>query len=606
MHAYRTHTCGQLRKSDVGASVRLSGWVNRRRDHGGLIFLDLRDHYGITQCVIEPDAAAFALVDTARSEWVLTLTGKVVARSAETINADLATGEVELRIEQAQVQSKAQELPLPVFGDHAYPEETRLTYRFLDLRRERLHKNIMLRAGIITSIRRRMIEQGFTEFQTPILTASSPEGARDFLVPSRRYPGQFYALPQAPQQFKQLIMVSGFDRYFQIAPCFRDEDGRADRSPGEFYQLDLEMSFVTQDDVFAAVEPVLAGVFEEFADGKTVTKPPFVRIPYAQAMLKYGTDKPDLRNPIEIVDVSEVFGRAEVEFKAFKNKTVRAIPAPGAGPQPRSFFDKLNEWARGEGAAGLGYIQFEDEPGSDSVPGGALVGKGPIAKFITGAALADMAKAAGVKAGDALFFSADAKADRAANLAGMARTRIGRELNLIPDGEYKFCWIVDFPMYEWNEDDKKIDFSHNPFSMPQFEREKFLALDNNDNDTILGLKAYQYDIVCNGYELSSGAIRNHDPDVMLKAFEIAGYAREETEEKFKGMINAFRHGAPPHGGTAPGIDRIVMLLAGEENLREVTMFPMTQQAQDLLMNAPSPANAKQLKELHLRVVYPEK
>jgi aspartyl-tRNA synthetase len=600
MHAYRTHTCGQLRKTDVGSSVRLSGWVNRRRDHGGLIFIDLRDHYGITQCVIEPDAAAFALVDTARSEWVLTLTGKVVARTQETVNSDLPTGEVELRIEQAQIQSKAQELPLPVFGDHAYPEETRLTYRFLDLRRERLHNNIMLRAGIITSIRRRMIDQGFTEFQTPILTASSPEGARDFLVPSRRYPGQFYALPQAPQQFKQLIMVSGFDRYFQIAPCFRDEDGRADRSPGEFYQLDLEMSFVTQDDVFAAVAPVLAGVFEEFGKGKKVTPADqFPRIPYAEAMLKYGTDKPDLRNPIEIVDVSDIFGRAEVEFKAFKNKTVRAIPAPGAASQPRSFFDKLNEWARGEGAAGLGYIQLEDD-------NGALAGKGPIAKFIPAATLADMAKAAKVKAGDALFFSADAKADRAATIAGLARTRIGREMGLIKDEEYKFCWIVDFPMYEWNEDDKKIDFSHNPFSMPQFDREKFLAFDNNDNDTILGLKAYQYDIVCNGYELSSGAIRNHDPDVMLKAFEIAGYAREETEEKFKGMINAFRHGAPPHGGTAPGIDRIVMLLAGEENLREVTMFPMTQQAQDLLMNAPSPASAKQLKELHLKVVYPEK
>ncbi|HET7083302.1 MAG TPA: aspartate--tRNA ligase [Rhizomicrobium sp.] len=600
MHAYRTHTCGQLRKSDVGQTVRLSGWVNRRRDHGGLIFIDLRDHYGITQCVIEPDAAAFTLVDSARSEWVLTLTGKMVARTPETVNPDLPTGEVELRIESCAIQGRAQELPMPVFGDHDYPEETRLTYRFLDLRRERLHKNIMLRANIITSIRRRMIEQGFTEFQTPILTASSPEGARDFLVPSRRYPGQFYALPQAPQQFKQLIMVSGFDRYFQIAPCFRDEDGRADRSPGEFYQLDLEMSFVTQDDVFAAVAPVLAGVFEEFANGKKVTPPDqFPRIPFAEAMLKYGTDKPDLRNPIEIVDVSEIFGRAAVEFKAFKNKTVRAIPAPGAASQPRSFFDKLNEWARGEGAAGLGYIQFEAESG-------ALVGKGPIAKFIPTAELADMAKVAKVKAGDALFFSADAKADRAANLAGMARTRIGRELNLIPDTEYKFCWIVDFPMYEWNEDEKKIDFSHNPFSMPQMDREKFLALDKNDNETILGLKAYQYDIVCNGYELSSGAIRNHDPDVMLKAFEIAGYAREETEEKFKGMLNAFRYGAPPHGGTAPGIDRIVMLLAGEENLREVTMFPMTQQAQDLLMNAPSPANPKQLKELHLRVVYPEK
>jgi aspartyl-tRNA synthetase len=600
MHAYRTHNCGQLRKADVGATVRLSGWVNRRRDHGGLIFIDLRDHYGITQCVIEPDAAAFALVDSARSEWVLTLTGKIVARTPETVNPDLPTGEVELRIEACAIQGRAQELPMPVFGDHDYPEETRLTYRFLDLRRERLHKNIMLRANIITSIRRRMIEQGFFEFQTPILTASSPEGARDFLVPSRRYPGQFYALPQAPQQFKQLIMVSGFDRYFQIAPCFRDEDGRADRSPGEFYQLDLEMSFVTQDDVFAAVAPVLAGVFEEFAGGKKVTPPDqFPHIPFAEAMLKYGTDKPDLRNPIEIVDVSEIFGRAEVEFKAFKNKTVRAIPAPGAAPQPRSFFDKLNEWARGEGAAGLGYIQFEED-------NGALVGKGPIAKFIPASVLADMAKVAKVKAGDALFFSADAKADRAANLAGMARTRIGRELNLIPDGEFKFCWIVDFPMYEWNEEDKKIDFSHNPFSMPQLEREKFLALDKNDNETLLGLKAYQYDIVCNGYELSSGAIRNHDPDVMLKAFEIAGYAREETEEKFKGMLNAFRYGAPPHGGTAPGIDRIVMLLAGEENLREVTMFPMTQQAQDLLMNAPSPANPKQLKELHLRVVYPEK
>jgi aspartyl-tRNA synthetase len=600
MHAYRTHTCGQLRKSDVGQTVRLSGWVNRRRDHGGLIFIDLRDHYGLTQCVIEPDAAAFATVDLARSEWVLTLTGKVVARTAETVNADLPTGEVELRIEEATIQSRAQELPLPVFGDHDYPEETRLTYRFLDLRRERLHKNIMLRANIVTSLRRRMTDQGFTEFQTPILTASSPEGARDFLVPSRRYPGQFYALPQAPQQFKQLIMVAGFDRYFQIAPCFRDEDGRADRSPGEFYQLDLEMSYVTQDDVFAAVAPVLAGVFEEFGQGKAVTPADkFPRIPYAETMLKYGTDKPDLRNPIEIVDVSEIFGRAEVEFKAFKNKTVRAIPAPGAGPQPRSFFDKLNEWARGEGAAGLGYIQFEEDSG-------ALVGKGPIAKFIPAAVLADLARTANVKAGDALFFSADAKADRAANLAGMARTRLGRELGLIKNDEYKFCWIVDFPMYEWNEDEKKIDFSHNPFSMPQFDREKFLALDKGDNDTILGLKAYQYDIVCNGYELSSGAIRNHDPDVMLKAFEIAGYAREETEEKFKGMLNAFRHGAPPHGGTAPGIDRIVMLLAGEENLREVTMFPMTQSAQDLLMNAPSPANAKQLKELHLRVVYPEK
>ncbi|MBS0273081.1 MAG: aspartate--tRNA ligase [Proteobacteria bacterium] len=591
-------SCGSLRAADVGRTVTISGWVNRRRDHGGLIFLDLRDHYGITQAVIEPDEPAFAETDKVRSEWVVTITGKVVARTPETVNKDLPTGEVEVRIGSLKVQSQAQELPLPVFGDLDYPEDVRLKYRFLDLRRERLHRNIMLRANIVTSIRRRMIEQGFTEFQTPILTASSPEGARDFLVPSRRYPGQFYALPQAPQQFKQLIMVSGFDRYFQIAPCFRDEDGRADRSPGEFYQLDLEMSYVTQDDVFAAVEPVLAGVFEEFANGKTVTKPPFIRIPFAEAMLKYGTDKPDLRNPILITDVSDVFARGDVEFKAFKNKTVRAIPGPGAGPQPRSFFDKLNDWARSEGAAGLGYIILEDE-------GGKLTGKGPIAKFIPAEALADLTKRCGVGAGDALFFSADAKDDRAAKIAGLARTRLGQELKLIEDGTFKFCWIVDFPMYEWNEEEKKIDFSHNPFSMPQYDRGKFLALDKDDKDTILGLKAYQYDIVCNGYELSSGAIRNHDPDVMLKAFEIAGYAREETEEKFKGMLNAFRHGAPPHGGTAPGIDRIVMLLAGEENLREVTMFPMTQSAQDLLMNAPSPANAKQLKELHLRVVMPE-
>ena len=604
MHAYRTHTCAELRLSNVGETVRLSGWVHRRRDHGHLLFVDLRDHYGITQIVADTDSPAFRTLDRLRLESVVTVEGEVVARSAETVNPNLGTGEIEIRAGDVTVLSEAAELPMPVSVDADYPEEIRLKYRYLDLRREQVHRNIMLRSAVIASIRRRMIEQGFTEFQTPILTASSPEGARDYLVPSRVHPGKFYALPQAPQMFKQLIMVAGFDRYFQIAPCFRDEDARADRSPGEFYQLDFEMSFVTQEDVFAAIEPVLHGVFDEFAGfgrdtPRKVTAFPFPRIPYAEAMLKYGTDKPDLRNPIEIVDVSEIFGRAEVEFKAFKNKTVRAIPAPGAAGQPRSFFDKLNEWARGEGAAGLGYIQFEEENGT-------LAGKGPIAKFIPAGVLADMAKVARVKVGDALFFSADAKTDRAANLAGMARTRLGRELNLISNTEFKFCWIVDFPMYEWNEDEKKIDFSHNPFSMPQMDREKFLALDNNDNETILGLKAYQCDIVCNGYELSSGAIRNHDPDVMLKAFEIAGYAREETEEKFKGMLNAFRYGAPPHGGTAPGIDRIVMLLAGEENLREVTMFPMTQQAQDLLMNAPSPASDKQLKELHLKVVYPEK
>ena len=599
MHAYRTHTCGELRSESVGLQVRLSGWVHRRRDHGGLLFIDLRDHYGITQCVVEPDAKAFAEADKARSEWVLTVTGRVVERTAETVNKELPTGEIEIRIEDVKIQSMAQELPLPVFGELDYPEETRLKYRFLDLRRERLHRNITLRSKVISSIRRRMIDQGFTEFQTPILTASSPEGARDFLVPSRLHPGKFYALPQAPQQFKQLIMVAGFDRYFQIAPCFRDEDARADRSPGEFYQLDLEMSFVTQDDVFAAVEPVLHGVFTEFSEGRDVSPAPFPRIAYDEAMLKYGSDKPDLRNPIVIADVSDVFARADVEFKAFKGKTVRAIPAPGAAGQPRSFFDKLNDWARSEmNAPGLGYIVFENE-------GGKLAGKGPIAKFIPAPALEELANKSGVKAGDALFFAADKK-DRAAALAGAARTRIGRELGLIKEGRFEFCWIVDFPMYEWNEDEKKIDFSHNPFSMPQYDREKFLALDKGDRDTILGLKAFQYDIVCNGIELSSGAIRNHDPDVMLKAFEIAGYGRNETEVKFAGMLNAFRYGAPPHGGTAPGIDRIVMLIAGEENLREVTMFPMNQQAEDLMMNAPSEVSPRQLRELHIRVVEPEK
>lgn len=598
MHAYRTHTCGELRKKDVGTKVRLSGWVNRRRDHGGLIFIDLRDHYGITQAVVEPDSPAFATVDKARSEWVLTLTGHLEARGADAVNPDMPTGEVELRIDEASVQGMASDLPLPVFGDLEYPEETRLKYRFLDLRRERLHNNIILRSKVISSIRARMIAQGFMEYQTPILTASSPEGARDFLVPSRLHPGKFYALPQAPQQFKQLLMVAGFDRYFQIAPCFRDEDARADRSPGEFYQLDLEMSFATQDDVFNAVEPVLHGVFEEFANGRQVGSAPFVRIPYQESMLKYGVDKPDLRNPIIISDVSAVFDREDVAFKAFKEKTVRAIPGPGAGAQPRSWFDKLESWARADlGAAGLGYIVFEEKEG-------ALSGKGPIAKFLPPAALEELVKVTGVKAGDAVFFCAGKK-DRAAAQAGQVRIRLGNDLNLIDKNKFEFCWIVDFPMYEWNEDEKKIDFSHNPFSMPQFDREKFLALDPKDADTILNIKAYQYDIVCNGIELSSGAIRNHDPEVMLKAFEIAGYAREETEQKFAGMLNAFRYGAPPHGGTAPGIDRIVMLLAGVDNLREVILFPMNQQAQDLMMNAPSEPSLKQLRELHIRVVKPE-
>jgi aspartyl-tRNA synthetase len=598
MHAYRTHTCGELRKSHVGTRVRLSGWVHRARDHGGLLFIDLRDHYGVTQCVVEPDSPAFAIASEARSEWVLTVTGPVVARSTETVNPNLPSGEAEVRIEDVAIQSKAEELPVPVFGDLDYPEETRLRYRFLDLRRERLHKNIVLRSQVVQSIRRRMVAGGFTEFQTPILTASSPEGARDFLVPSRLHPGQFYALPQAPQQFKQLIMVAGFDRYFQIAPCFRDEAGRADRSPGEFYQLDIEMSFVTQDDVFSAIEPVLQGVFEEFAEGRLVSKAPFPRIPYSEAMVKYGSDKPDLRNPIVIADMKEIFDRGDVAFKAFKGKeAVRAIPAPGAAAQPRSWFDKLNEWARSEGAAGLGYVTLEAE-------GGKVVGKGPIAKFIAQGAIDDITTRTKSKAGDAVFFAADKEA-RANMLAGQARLKIGNELGLSKKDCFEFCWIVDFPMYEWNEDEKKIDFSHNPFSMPNFDREKFLALDVNDRATILGIKAFQYDIVCNGVELSSGAIRNHRPEVMLKAFEIAGYARSETEARFAGMLNAFRYGAPPHGGSAPGIDRIVMLLADVPNIREVTMFPMNQQAQDLLMGAPSEVTAKQLRELHIRVLLPE-
>ena len=593
MHLYRSHTCGALRRTDVGSRARLSGWVHRARDHGGLLFIDLRDHYGITQCVVEPDSPVFATVAQARSEWVLTLTGPVVARSADTINPNLPTGEVEIRIEEAAIQSRAEELPVPVFGDLDYPEETRLRYRFLDLRRERLHRNIMLRSQIIQSIRRRMVAQGFNEFQTPILTASSPEGARDFLVPSRLHPGKFYALPQAPQQFKQLIMVAGFDRYFQIAPCFRDEAGRADRSPGEFYQLDVEMSFVTQEDVFSAIEPVLAGVFEEFAAGRTVSPAPFPRIPYSEAMLRYGVDKPDLRNPIVIADVKDIFNREDVSFKAFKNKeAVRAIPAPGAAAQPRSWFDRLNDWARTEGAAGLGYIVFEEE-------GGKIIGKGPIAKFIPQDAIDQLVVTTASKAGDAVFFAADKEA-RAAALAGQVRIKLGNDLNLIKKDRFEFCWVVDFPMYEWNEDEKRVDFSHNPFSMPQGGLE---ALETKDPLTI---KAYQYDIVCNGIELSSGAIRNHKPEVMLKAFEIAGYSNAETEARFGGMLNAFRYGAPPHGGTAPGIDRIVMLLADQSNLREVTMFPMNQQAQDLMMGAPSEVSPKQLRELHIRVVPPEK
>lgn len=591
MHRYRSHNCAEPSGALVDKNIRLSGWCHRIRDHGGVLFIDLRDHYGLTQCVVDPDSAAFPQAERLRSEWVARIDGVVRRRPSGTENTEMSTGQVEIYVNDIEVLGRADELPLPVFGDQQYPEDTRLKYRFIDLRREKLHANIMLRGKIIDSLRKRMKQGGFFEFQTPILTASSPEGARDFLVPSRLHPGKFYALPQAPQQFKQLLMVAGFDRYFQIAPCFRDEDARADRSPGEFYQLDVEMSFVTQEDVFEAIEPVLQGVFEEFAKGKSVTKK-FPRIPYREAMLKYGSDKPDLRNPLTIVDVSEEFGREDVSFKAFKGKTVRAIPAPGAASQPRSFFDKLNEWARSEGAPGLGYVVFDDE-------GGALVGRGPIAKFIPVVALEIMAKKAGVKAGDALFFSAGEEL-AAAKLAGAARLRVGTELGVSKTEVFEFCWIVDFPMYEWNEDEKKVDFSHNPFSMPQGGIE---ALEGSDPLSIL---AFQYDIVCNGVELSSGAIRNHRPDIMKKAFEIAGYGEEVLIEKFGGMYRAFHYGAPPHGGIAPGVDRIVMLLAEEENLREVTLFPMNQRAEDLLMGAPSEATMRQLRELHIRLNLSEK
>ena len=564
-----------------------------------MLFIDLRDHYGITQVVADPNSPSFKDAEKLRSEWVVRIDGKVRKRPAGTENPDLPTGAIEVYISEIEVLGAAAELPMPVFGDQEYPEDIRLKYRFLDLRRERLHRNIMMRGAVINSIRRRMKEQGFFEFQTPILTASSPEGARDYLVPSRLHPGKFYALPQAPQQFKQLIMVSGFDRYFQIAPCFRDEDARADRSPGEFYQLDLEMSFVTQQDVFDAVEPVMRGVFEEFSGGKPVT-PKFPLIPYRDAMVKFGSDKPDLRNPLVIADVTEEFNDASVTFNAFKNVikaggVVRAIPAPAAAAQPRSFFDKLNDWARQDmGAPGLGYIVFDADGG-----------KGPIAKFIPPDVQATIRAKAGVEAGDAVFFAADKPAG-AARLAGAGRTRIGEELGLVAKDRFEFCWIVDFPMYEWNEEEKKIDFSHNPFSMPNMGMDEFLALDPSDRETILAIKAIQYDIVCNGIELSSGAIRNHRPEVMRKAFAIAGYGEDTLEQKFGGMLHALSLGAPPHGGIAPGIDRIVMLLCGEENLREVVLFPMNQRAEDLMMGAPSEVTPKQLRELHIRLNLPEK
>ena len=589
MHAYRTHTCGQLRAADVGKAARLSGWVHRKRDHGQLLFIDLRDHHGITQCVINAGSASFEAAAALRPESVMTVTGTVVARGADAVNPKLPTGEVELAVDELRVESPAETLPIQVASDAEFPEDTRLRYRFLDLRREKLHRNILLRAQVIASIRRRMIAAGFTEFQTPILTSSSPEGARDYLVPSRIHPGKFYALPQAPQQFKQLLMVAGFDRYFQIAPCFRDEDGRADRSPGEFYQLDFEMSFVTQEDVWATIEPVLHGVFEEFGAGRTVTAPPFPRIPYAEAMAKYGTDKPDLRIPIVNADVTAIF--AGSDFKVFaeaagRGAVVRAIPGPGAAARPRSFFDKLDAWAREQGAPGLGYVSLAEA--------GA---RGPIAKFLDAPRLAALQKATETGPGDVVFFVCD-KPAVADPLAGKIRMRLGEELGLIEKNAFRFCWITDFPMYEWDEEAKKIDFSHNPFSMPQGGLE---ALETQDPLTI---NAYQYDIVCNGIELSSGAIRNHRPDIMFKAFEIAGYRPEEVEARFGGMLNAFRYGAPPHGGSAPGIDRIVMLLADERNIREVIAFPMNQQAQDLLMQAPSEVDPRRLRELHIKLDLP--
>ncbi|HEX9769485.1 MAG TPA: aspartate--tRNA ligase [Kiloniellales bacterium] len=589
MHPYRTHSCGALRLSHAGQRVRLSGWVHRKRDHGQLLFVDLRDVKGLTQCVIDVSSPLFEALEAVRPESVITVTGPVVERSEETVNPELPTGEVEVRVEEFVLQSAAALLPLQVNSDEDAGEETRLRYRYLDLRREKMRDRILLRARIIESIRRRMVEQGFTEFQTPILTASSPEGARDYLVPSRLHPGKFYALPQAPQMFKQLLMIAGFDRYFQIAPCFRDEDSRADRSPGEFYQLDFEMSFVTQEDVFAAIEPVLAGLFEEFGRGRKVSPAPFPRIPYETAMLKYGTDKPDLRNPLEIVDVSEAFrgGGFGIFAKAVASGAeVRAIPAPGAAAQPRSFFDKLNDWARKQGAAGLGYIVY-----------GADGPKGPIAKNLEPKRTAAIKQAAGLSDGDAVFFAADRPA-AAAKLAGLVRDLLGRELDLLEADSYRFCWIVDFPMYERDEQTGRIEFSHNPFSMPQGGLE---ALESNDPLTI---KAYQYDIVCNGVELSSGAIRNHLPEVMYKAFAIVGYSQQEVEDRFGGLLTALKYGAPPHGGSAPGLDRIVMLLADEPNLREIVAFPMNQRAEDLMMQAPAEVPPERLKELSLRLALP--
>jgi len=591
MHAYRTHTCGALTTAEVGNEVRVSGWVHRKRDHGDLVFIDLRDHYGMVQIVTEVDGPVFRVIESLRAESVVTVTGKVVARAQEAVNPNLPTGEIEIRALDAVLLSAAADLPLPVAGEQEYPEDIRLRYRFLDLRRETLHANIVKRTQIIRDMRRRMEDAGFTEYSTPILTASSPEGARDFLVPSRIHAGKFYALPQAPQQYKQLLMVAGFDRYFQIAPCFRDEDPRADRLPGEFYQLDLEMSFVTQEDVWNTMEPVIAQVFEAFADGKPVTPAgSFPRIPHAEAMMKYGSDKPDLRNPIIIQDVTEHFhGSGFGIFASLveSGSVIRAIPAPGAGAGSRKFFDDMNNWARSEGYSGLGYINIKD-----GVPGG------PIAKNHGEERTAKLIEALGLGPNDGVFFAAG-KVSQAARLAGLARIRAGEQLDLIDKDRFELCWIVDFPFYEYDEDTKSIDFAHNPFSMPQG------GLDALENQDPLSLKAYQYDMVCNGYEIASGSIRNQSPELMVKAFEKVGLSQQDVEERFGGLYRAFQYGAPPHGGMAAGVDRVVMLLCGAQNLREITLFPMNQRAEDLLMGAPSAAEFKQLRELNIRVVEPQ-
>jgi len=597
LHKYRTHTCSEITKKDSGNSVKLSGWIHRKRDHGNLLFFDLRDHFGLTQCVIENSNKYFKFVEKIRPESVVCVEGKVVNRSVETINKNLLTGEVEVKISSFEILSESKDLPMPVFGEQNYPEETRLKYRFIDLRRNEMHENIVLRSKVISFIRNKMIKNGFLEFQTPILTASSPEGARDFLVPSRMHPGKFYALPQAPQQFKQMVMISGFDKYFQIAPCFRDEDGRADRSPGEHYQLDMEMSFVEQEDIFKAMEPVFFDLFNEFKKEKSVSKTPFKKITYKDSMLKYGTDKPDLRNPIEICDVTEIFKRDDVKLDIFKKMiekggVVRAIPAPNTSSKPRSFFDSYNNWSKEEGGKGLGYIILEKNNGN-------LIGKGPIAKFFSEKAISELIKICNLKEKDSVFFSSD-KIKEAERISGVARQKLGKELNLIDSNKFEFCWITDYPMYQYNEKEKKIDFSHNPFSMPQVDPKDF------DKTEPLSVLAYQYDLVCNGYEISSGAIRNHLPELMYKVFSKVGYSKEEVNLKFEGIIKALSFGAPPHGGMAPGIERIVMLLAGKTNIREVTLFPMNQNAQDLLMGAPSKLDENQLKELGIKILEKKK